>query len=82
MCMKFKDVILVSEDLVILMTNDNMYSLLSQKTLNEKGEDECGKMATYEAYLKFLPYNEFHKPTEQEKKDILEFVGAKEVIIH
>lgn len=80
--MKFKKVILVSENSIVLQTEDDKYSFINKTMLVLEDEIECGKMEQYESYMKFCPYDNFKEPTEKENNDILKLLETKNIIIH
>ena len=69
--MKFKDVFAVSNEEIILMTEDGYYPIINKKSLDTNEQIICFRTQSPYSHMKFMPYEDFKVPTDKEKKDIL-----------
>ena len=79
--MWFKEVSYASKDSVILLTDDGYYSLINKDEIDSNELIECGRMQCAEAYMKFMPYDDFKIPTNKEKDEILKALKKANVRI-
>ena len=79
--MWFKEVSYVSEGSVILLTDDGYYSLINKDEIDSNELIMCGRMQCAEAYMKFMPYDDFKIPTSKEKDEILKALKKANVRI-